>query len=194
MRRPSLAAKLPINRAPGLSDYLTGQISSDQVLQPCGLKDDENAFHVISSGRMPPNPMELRSSARMERLVQRLRELYDYVIFDLPPVGEVGDALAAAKLTDGILVVVRQNYCDTLALSAAIRQFEFVEAKILGIVFNCTVEESGRYGNKYYKRYYKRYYKPYYRHEQPKTGAPQAENTVREQKSGKNQKDSSQPG
>ena len=194
MRRPSLADKLPIRRAPGLSDYLTGQISSDQLLQPCGLKGDENAFHVISSGRMPPNPMELLSSVRMERLVQRLREMYDYVIFDLPPVGEVGDALAAAKLTDGILVVVRQNYCDTVALNAAVRQFEFVEAKILGIVFNCTVEESGRYGHKYYKRYYKRYYKSYYRHEQPKTGAPKAEKPAREEKSGKDQKNSAQPG
>ena len=194
MRRPSLADKLPIRRAPGLSDYLTGQISADQLLQPCGLKGDENAFHVISSGRMPPNPMELLSSVRMERLVQRLREMYDYVIFDLPPVGEVGDALAAAKLTDGILVVVRQNYCDTVALNAAVRQFEFVGAKILGIVFNCTVEESGRYGHKYYKRYYKRYYKPYYRREQPKTGAPKAEKAVQEQKPGKDEKNSAQPG
>ena len=111
---------------------------------------------------MPPNPMELLSSSRMERLVQRLREKYDYVILDLPPVGEVGDSLAAAKLTDGLLVVVRQNYCDTLALSAAVRQFEFVEAKLLGVVFNCVNEESGRYGYRYYRRYYRMYYRRYY--------------------------------
>ena len=162
MRRPSLADKLPIRKAPGLSDYLTGQIQADQLLQVCGVKGDENAFHVISSGRMPPNPMELLSSARMERLVQRLREKYDYIILDLPPVGEVGDSLAAAKLTDGLLLVVRQNYCDTLALSAAVRQFEFVEAKLLGVVFNCVNEESGRYGYRYYRKYYRKYYRRYY--------------------------------
>ena len=205
MRRPSLADKMPIRRAPGLSDYLTGQIQADQLLQPCGLKGDENAFHVISSGRMPPNPMELLSSVRMERLVQRLREMYDYVIFDLPPVGEVGDALAAAKLTDGILVVARQNYCDTVALSAAVRQFEFVEAKILGVVFNCTVEAGGRYGHKYYKRYYKRYYKSYYRSAHSKVAAQKpvmpkierpapAEKPAQEEKSGKEEKNPSQSG
>jgi len=161
MRRPSLADKLPVHKAPGLSDFLTGQIQSDQLFQVCGIKGDERAFHVITSGRTPPNPMELLSSARMEKLIELLREKYDYVIIDLPPVGEVGDALAAAKLTDGLLVVVRQNYCDTIALNAAIRQFEFVDAKVLGIVFNCVVEDEGRYGYRYYRKYYKRYYKKY---------------------------------
>jgi Mrp family chromosome partitioning ATPase len=76
-------------------------------------------------------------------------------------VGEVGDALAAAKLTDGMLIVVRQHYCDRIALNSAIRQFEFVDAKILGIVFNCISENGAGYGNQYYKRYYRRYYKRY---------------------------------
>ena len=163
MRRPSLADKLPVRKTPGLSDYLTGQIHSDQLLQACGIKDDENSFHVISSGRTPPNPMELLSSARMEKMVALLRDKYDYIIMDLPPVGEVGDALATAKLTDGLLVVVRQNYCDTIALNAAIRQFEFVGAKVLGIVFNCVVEDEGRYGYRYYRKYYRKYYKRYYK-------------------------------
>ena len=117
--------------------------------------------------------MELLSSLRMEKMVKKLRETYDYVILDLPPVCEVGDALAAAKLTDGMLVVVRQNYCDRVALNDTVRQFEFVDAKILGVVFNCTSELSGgyykrynryyknKYYNKYYGRRYSRYYKPY---------------------------------
>ena len=178
MRRPAQAEYLPVRRAPGLSDYLTGQIQADQLLQPCGIPGNEGAFHVIAAGRMPPNPMELLSSARMERLVRHLREKYDYVIFDLPPVGEVGDALAAAKLTDGILLVVRQNYCDTQALSAAIRQFAFVEAKILGVVFNCIIEESTRYGYRQYKRYYKRYHKYYRRYYQPRSNGAKAEKPV----------------
>ena len=163
MRRPSLADKLPIRKTPGLSDYLTGQAPADNLIQLCGIKADEKAFHAISSGRTPPNPMELLSSAKMEKMVNLLRDKYDYIILDLPPVGEVGDALAAAKLTDGLLVVVRQDYCDRIALNSAIRQFEFVDAKILGVVFNCATEHSVGYGSRYYNRYYNKYYNKFYR-------------------------------
>lgn len=157
MRRPTLAEKLPIKKTPGLSDFLSGQIQADKLLQMCGLKEDEQAFHAISAGHTPPNPMELLSSRRMRKMVEILRERYDYIILDLPPVGEVGDALAVAKLTDGMLLVVRQNHCDRIALNATIRQFEFVDAKILGIVFNGTTDDGMRYGKRYYKKYYKQY-------------------------------------
>ena len=80
MRRPSVADKLPINKTPGLSDLLTNQSQGDNLIQFCGIRNEEKAFHVISSGMTPPNPMELLSSARMERLLERLRESYDYII------------------------------------------------------------------------------------------------------------------
>ena len=161
MRRPSLAEKIPIAKTPGLSDFLTGQVSADKLLQYCGIKDDAQAFHAISSGRTPPNPMELLTSERMERMIAHLRKSYDYIILDLPPVGEVGDAIAAAHLTDGYLVIVRQDYCNRIALKSSIRQFEFVNAKILGIAFNCVNEEGHGYYRKYYRRYYRRYYNRY---------------------------------
>ena len=161
MRRPSLAAKLPIKKSPGLSDFLTGQATAENLIQLCGIKNDERAFHAISSGRTPPNPMELLSSPKMNRMLDRLRQMYDYIILDLPPVGEVGDALAVAKVTDGMLIVVRQDYCNRIALDNAIRQFEFVDAKILGVVFNCINEHGGKYGNRYYRKYYNRYYRRY---------------------------------
>ncbi len=162
MRRPTVAEKLPVAKSPGLSDYLTGQVQGDSLIQACGLKEDKHAFHVISSGRMPPNPMELLSSSRMEKMLDKLREKYHYIILDLPPVGEVGDALASAKLTDGMLMVVRQNYCDRIALNYAVSQLEFVDTKILGTVFNCTTEMANGYGNRYYKKYYRKYYRRYY--------------------------------
>ena len=152
MRRPSLAEKLPIKKTPGLSDYLVGQIQADHLIQLCGIQEDEEAFHAISSGRTPPNPMELLSSARMEKMMKLLRENYEYIILDLPPVGEVSDALVAAKLVDGMLLVVRQNYCDRIALNNATRQFEFVDAKILGIVFNGTEDNDKNYGRYNKKR------------------------------------------
>ena len=94
----------------------------------------------------------------MTKFLQQLRQQYDYIILDLPPVGEVSDAMAVANETDGMLLVVRQNYCDRNVLSDAARQFEFIQAKTLGVVFNCTSENGGK---GYYKRYYKRYYKGY---------------------------------
>ena len=156
MRRPTLAEKLTILRQPGLSNYLTRQCHLDEVIQMCGMKEDEQAFHVISAGPNPPNPIELLSSERMKKALTAMREAYDYVILDLPPVGEVSDAMAVAKETDGMLMIVRQNYCDRVILSDTVRQFEFINTKILGVVFNCTSEFGGNYGKSNYKRYYSR--------------------------------------
>jgi len=93
-------------------------------------------------------------------MLENLREVYDYILLDLPPVAEVSDAMTAAKLTDGMLLVARQNYGNHPALSATVREFEFVGAKILGVVYNCTQESGGRYNRYYYKRYH-RYYSRY---------------------------------
>ena len=161
MRRPSLSAKLPISKVPGLSNYLSGQSSVEGLFQNCGLKGEEDAFQVVAAGRNPPNPVELLSSARMSRLIEVLRKSYDYIILDLPPVGEVSDALAVAKYTDGMLLVVRQNYCNRVSFGSAVRQMESVGARILGVVENCADENNGAYGRKYYKRYYKKYYGSY---------------------------------
>lgn len=164
MRRPTLAEKLGIHSKPGLSNFLTGQSNTEGLIQYCGIKKEENAFHVITAGENPPNPIELLSSKRMAAALKGLRKSYDYIILDLPPVGEVSDALAVAKETDGILLVVRQNYCDRVALGEAVRQFAFVNSKILGVVFNCTSEYGGKYGKNYYRRYYRGYYKHYRRY------------------------------
>ncbi len=158
MRRPTLAEKLTIMKYPGLSNYLTGQCALEDLVQECRLEEGGHMFQVITAGQNPPNPMELLSCDRMKKALEGLRSVYDYVILDLPPVGEVSDAMAIAKQTDGILLVVRQNYCDRSVLSDAVQQFAFIQAKVLGVVLNCTVENNGK---GYYKRYYKHYYRRY---------------------------------
>ena len=157
MRRPSLAIKLSISKIPGLTNYLSGLCAFNELIQPCGLKNDEKAFHVVTAGRNPPNPIELLSSERMSKLLNALRAHYDYVILDLPPVGEVSDALAIAKQTDGMLLVVRQDYCKRPLLTETVRQFEFVEAKVLGVIYNAASERGGAYHKRYYKKYGKYY-------------------------------------
>jgi len=165
MRRPTLAEKLGIDKQLGLSSYLTRQSELVDLVQYCGITGDERAFHVIASGQNPPNPIELLSSARMALALNILRKSYDYVILDLPPVGEVSDALAIADKADGTLLIVRQNYCNRIALNDTIRQFEFVNMKLLGVVFNGTKETEGKYGKKYYKKYYNKSGRSYQRRE-----------------------------
>lgn len=156
MRRPTLAEKLGIEKKPGLSSYLTGQRQLAELFQEYHFTREEIGINVISAGENPPNPVELLSSVRMAQMLTILRRAYDYVILDLPPVGEVSDAMAVAKQTDGMLLVVRQNVCDRNSLADTVRQFAFIDAKILGVVFNCTSESAraGYYKKKYYRRGY----------------------------------------
>ena len=104
--------------------------------------------------------MELLGSERMEKIINKFKGVYDYIILDLPPVEEVSDALVAAKLADGVLLVVRQDYCNRTSVENAVKQLEFVNAKILGIIFNATYDDG--FGGKYYG--YRKYYgnKKYY--------------------------------
>lgn len=157
MRRPSLSTKLPIYKAPGLSDYLTGQITMEQALQTCQI-DEDGGFTVIAAGHNPPNPIELLSSAKMASAIEQLRQHFDYIIMDLPPVGEVSDPLVAAKLANGTLLVVRQDFCNTHALTSAVNQFDFIDSRILGLLMNCVTEPGAGYGKKYYKKYYRKRY------------------------------------
>ena len=158
LRRPSVATKLGIQKAPGLSDYLTRHVHTGDIVQKFTAGSSIN-FDIVAAGRIPPNPMELLSSARMEKIINKFKDVYDYIILDLPPVEEVSDALVAAKLADGVLMVVRQDYCNRNALDNAVKQLEFVSAKILGVIFNATYDDG--FGRKYYyksKYYGKKYY------------------------------------
>ncbi len=155
MRRPSLSTKLSLKKMPGLSNYLTRQVEQKDVIQQYG--DADCGFDVICAGRNPPNPIELLSSQRMKDILNEFREKYDYIILDLPPIEEVSDALVASKLVDGTLLVVRQNYCNVHALSGAIRQFKFVNSRILGVVMNCSSDKGARYYKRRYRGYRNRY-------------------------------------
>jgi capsular exopolysaccharide synthesis family protein len=158
MRRPTLAKKLSIKNEPGLSSCLTGQRDLNNLLQNCGIAGNEKAFRVIAAGQNPPNPVELLSSNRMDVMLETLRKHYDYIILDMPPVTEVSDVLAVANKLDGVLLVVRHNMCNRTVLNSTVRQLAFVNAKVLGVVYNGVNEEGEGYFKKYYRRYYQRNY------------------------------------
>ncbi len=156
LRRPSISGKLPLRRFPGLSNYLTGQCELKHIFQNCGIRGEENAFDVVVAGRNPPNPVELLGSPRMGQLMELLRQRYDYIVLDLPPVGEVTDALAVSQWVDGVILVVRQDYCSRKLFQGMVEQFRFINCRILGVVYNCARDNNGVY-KKYYRRYHKSY-------------------------------------
>lgn len=144
MRLPVLTKRLRVAKAPGLSDLLAGHSNGNDVLQNSGLL---NNMKVITAGTTPPNPAELLDSDRMQITLQTMRDYFDVVIVDLPPVCAVSDALAVSKYLDGIIVVVRQNYCDKSSLAETVRQLRFSQAKVLGFV----VSDSDLQKKKYYR-------------------------------------------
>ena len=155
MRRPSLGRLLMEKASPGLSNVLAGLCKAEDAIR----KTPYENLDVIFSGEVPPNPSELISGERMEKLIDKLSQAYDYIIVDTPPVGIVTDACIVGNCLDGVLFVVRQNETEKEIVSHSVRQLEFAGAKLMGFVLNGSDQVGGkRYKEKRYRyRQYGRY-------------------------------------
>lgn len=153
LRLPTAAKRLNVRPRPGLSNLLVGQCSGNDVLQSCSLNRN---IYVITAGDIPPNPAELIGSPQMKETIAALSDVFDIIIVDLPPVTVVTDALIASKFVDGVVIVVRQKYCEKKALAELVRQMKFANAKILGFVMTGADIQKKGYSKKY-KTYYKSY-------------------------------------
>ena len=154
MRRPTLASKLNLAKSPGLSNLLVSRTDLHESIQQCTLAPN---MDIIISGDIPPNPSELLSSNRMAKLLEQLKAKYNYIIFDLPPITAVSDALAVAKQLDGVVMVVRSGVSDQQILKEAMRQLELIKVRILGFVYRDSAASKSKYGCSYSKKYYKAY-------------------------------------
>ena len=150
MRRPSVSTRLNFEQTPGLSNLLVGENNIGAAVKRYRSGSEAVEFDVMTAGEIPPNPAELLNSERMARLLEKLRELYDYIVMDLPPVGAVADAQTVSRLADGMIIVVRENNCPRQVLDDCVTQLRFVNAKILGFVMNGSEEGTkggyGKYG------------------------------------------------
>lgn len=155
LRRPTIAPKLGLARAPGLTNLLVSKGDYREMVQSCSASP---ALDVITSGDVPPNPSELLGSSRMERLLEQLRQEYEYIVVDLPPVTVVSDTLAISKHLNGVILVVRSAVSDRQMLSEALRQLNMVGVRILGFVYRDADESKKEYRHKYNKKYYKYYH------------------------------------
>lgn len=106
MRKPQLSKGLNIHASKGLSSYLIGEATVDEILQPIEGYDN---YYLMNCGPQPPNPSELLSSPRLEQLFKELRERFSYVIVDSPPIGLVADAQLIAPYADATLFMVRHD-------------------------------------------------------------------------------------
>ena len=134
MRLASIHTKLDLDIAPGLSNALSRNKSEGKLAKKYSGGGVE--FSVMTAGDSCPNPMELLASENMKNLLNSLKELFDYVIIDTPPIGAVGDAQVISKLTDGTVLVVRSGKCSKGRLLSCIRELKLAEVKILGFVLN----------------------------------------------------------
>lgn len=162
LRKPTMAQKLGVRQVPGISNHLVRQCEIKETIQRLKLSGDV-VIDVIPAGDIPPNATELLSSDRMSKMINVVRDAYDVIILDLPPVKEVSDAMVVTNISDGVVLVTRENYCDRPLLSSSIKQFEFVNAKIMGVVLNYAKDrnEGGKKYGKHYGGYYGRSYKSY---------------------------------
>lgn len=151
LRRPKMARLLQINNPVGLSNLLMDPFLKSSAIVSSGLPN----LDVLLSGDIPPNPSELLSSPRMQKLLKELRKEYDFIILDTPPVNMVIDAVVLSPQSDGVLFVIRAGRSERGAVIHAVEQLEYAKAKILGFVLNGMELEKTNYG--YGKYRYKRY-------------------------------------
>lgn len=154
LRLPSVAKKMGIKSAPGLTNFLKkdGMCSLEELKS--GVLDK---WHIMPSGNLPPNPSELLGSERMGGLLEQLKQYYDYIVIDLPPVNIVSDAVTISKYVSGMVLVLREEYTEKKSFNNCVRQLNLSNVKVLGCVMNESSGDKGSYTKYKHGKYYRQY-------------------------------------
>ncbi|MBI3405417.1 MAG: polysaccharide biosynthesis tyrosine autokinase, partial [Acidobacteria bacterium] len=156
LRRPRVHRAFQLSNQIGLSSYLAGASTVDQI--PKAVPRIPNLF-VITAGPTPPNPAELLSSESVVALFGELRRQFDFVVLDSPPAITVADAMILAAHADGVILVAHGGVTTRDSLRHARKLLAGSNARMLGVVLNNVDMRSADY-----KYYYSYYYGDYYRH------------------------------
>lgn len=130
LRHPSLHTQLGQPNATGLCDYLTGNASLEEVIEI----DPNSGVHYITPGSRPPNASDVLGSERMRELLEHLREAYDMIILDTPPVLAVADALVLVRMVDKTVYVIRWEKTRRDTAVSGLKMVAEAGANIAGIV------------------------------------------------------------
>lgn len=141
MRNPTIHRMFSIPVKNGLSEILAGLTDNITVS-----KTEIENLSVLTGGKIPPNPAELISSSRMDKLLEFVKDHYDCVFIDTPPVNLVTDATVFAQKTTGYILIVKANVSDTADVKIAVSSLENIGGNILGFVLNdVTTGRNGYY-------------------------------------------------
>jgi capsular exopolysaccharide synthesis family protein len=155
MRKPKLQEAFGVPQEPGLSNVLVGSAKANEAVR----KSKTPGLWLLPAGRIPPNPAELLGSQRCKELMNTLKEHFEWIIVDSPPVMAVIDAAVIAHRATGVVFVVGADMTSRHAAKAAIGQLQNAQAKFVGAVLNRVELEKHHY---YYSQYYKKEYAHYY--------------------------------
>ena len=136
----------------GLSEYLSGNAEVGQVIYDVGIPN----MHVLFSGKLVTNASALLSAKWLRTLCDSVKDSYDYIIFDTPPVGVVGDAAIVSSVCDGTLLVIENGVTKKKTLCQIAAELEKIDTNILGVVQNMvgSKKDSSYYGKGNYGYYY----------------------------------------
>jgi capsular exopolysaccharide synthesis family protein len=155
LRRPTCHKALRVQSAAGLVDYLAGQEELDKAIKPTSIPN----LAVLNGGSIPPSPTELIGSKKMYETLALLKDRYDFILIDSPPVMPVSDAVVLSTMADAMIFVVRGQKTPKHVVREAISQLGNNRAKILGVVLNRVDVRSAEYRD-YYQYYNPEFYYP----------------------------------
>jgi capsular exopolysaccharide synthesis family protein len=154
LRKPRQHKIFKVKNTAGLSDYLTGRRSFDEVIQKTAIEH----FWLVPSGSHPPNPAELLNSEMMKDFVRLLKERFDVVLIDTPPVMAVIDPVIVSSFVDSTVIVLRTGKAARKPVLRTVSELRRAQAKIIGVVFNGAKARVhtryGRYTPNYMYEYY----------------------------------------
>jgi capsular exopolysaccharide synthesis family protein len=145
LRKPQQPANFKLSSATGLSNYLIGSATLDEVIQ----HSDELGMDLILSGPKPPNPSEILLNDKMNQLIGILKQQYDYVIIDSPPIGLISDGLELSRFADVTIYIVRQNFTRKHHLDFVNKIYLDGKIKNLCVIFNGVKIGTAAYGYGY---------------------------------------------
>ena len=147
LRNPSISKMFDTSNTQGLMDILLGK----RNIQDCVKKTKQENLYILTGGTIPPNPAEVLSSKKMSEFIESIKDEYDYIFIDSPPVGVVSDASIISAYSDGVIFVVGANEVDSNLAKIAKERLDGVKANIVGVILNkFKTDTNSEYYNYYY--------------------------------------------
>ena len=148
LRKPRLSEIFDLDYTWGLSHFLSSVVDASEIIKPTSF----NNLFIVPSGIMPSDPIEVMLSEKMKAFCAHLKQNFDYVLFDSPPILAVSDALVLSRLADGLVLVVRAGQTPISALKQTKNKIEAHKINLLGVIINgvSLLEQDGYYAKQYY--------------------------------------------